>query len=117
MAKHASQGDNEDHCNACNGSGELLCCDGCPRSFHFKCLDPPMDASKPPEGEWFCHVCEAERKPQARASTGLFSKLQANIDVQNPVAFRLPSNVRDFFEGVAMDKEGHYIEVSTLKPK
>ena len=117
MANRASQGDNQDFCNACGGNGELLCCDGCVRSFHFKCLDPPMDPERPPEGEWYCHVCEAKRNPVARAAAGLFAKMEARIRNQNPVAFSLPHHVREFFEGVTTGKDGQYDEISTLKPK
>ena len=33
----------------------MICCDGCPRSYHCHCLTPPLDA--PPPGQWFCPVC------------------------------------------------------------
>jgi PHD-finger len=50
---------NEDHCSACHSQGALVYCDGCPRAFHFWCLDPPMEASDLPEGDsiWFCPSC------------------------------------------------------------
>lgn len=39
--------------------GALVYCDGCPRAFHFWCLDPPMEAVDLPEGDsrWFCPSC------------------------------------------------------------
>jgi hypothetical protein len=50
---------NEDHCSACHSQGALVYCDGCPRAFHFWCLDPPMEATDLPEGDsrWFCPSC------------------------------------------------------------
>jgi hypothetical protein len=51
--------DNDDDCTLCgDGSGRLICCSFCPRSFHFDCLgltvDPPRDAA------WACpsKVCK-----------------------------------------------------------
>ena len=50
---------NNDNCEACNDGGELLCCDGCPRSFHFSCLDPPTSPDKISDTEkWYCNVCK-----------------------------------------------------------
>ena len=37
-------GENDDYCAACGGNGKLLCCDGCTRSFHFKCVDLSPDS-------------------------------------------------------------------------
>jgi hypothetical protein len=64
---------NDDVCACCaiphsesNSSplSHFLYCDGCTRSFHMGCLDPPIvdDAEQPPpEKEWFCPSCTAER--------------------------------------------------------
>ena len=35
-------GDNNDHCEVCDESGELICCDGCERSFHAGCFNPAL---------------------------------------------------------------------------
>eukprot|EP00126_Sphaerothecum_destruens_P000478 Sdes_comp10566_c0_seq1m2257 len=43
---------NNDNCEACGDTGELLCCDSCPASFHFYCADPPEDPSLITSGQW-----------------------------------------------------------------
>ena len=43
---------NEEICGACGGPGRFLCCEGCPKSFHFTCLDPPIDENDLPEDSW-----------------------------------------------------------------
>lgn len=64
---------NEDHCSACHSQGALVYCDGCPRAFHFWCLDPPMEATDLPEGDswWFCPSCTI-RKVRMKTITPLF---------------------------------------------
>ena len=37
--------------------GELLCCDSCPRTFHFECL--AIRKSDLPDGDWICPLCVA----------------------------------------------------------
>ncbi|XP_062381810.1 nuclear body protein SP140-like protein isoform X2 [Sardina pilchardus] len=44
---------NDDHCFICGEQGELLCCDGCPRSFHRDCHIP----TPPPGDDWLCTLC------------------------------------------------------------
>lgn len=39
-----------------------MCCDGgCLRSFHFSCLEPPLDTDDVPEEDWYCKACSAAR--------------------------------------------------------
>ncbi|KAJ3364845.1 hypothetical protein GGF32_001023 [Allomyces javanicus] len=52
---------NQDTCFSCGTDGHLLCCEGCPRSFHLICLDPPLDPETAPDGEWFCRECAISR--------------------------------------------------------
>ena len=47
--------DNMEECRGCGGGCGLLCCDGCPSSYHPYCLDPPLEEI--PEGEWLCPRC------------------------------------------------------------
>lgn len=118
MANVYLQDVNADQCSACSGNGKLLCCDGCVRSFHFTCLDPPMDPSLPPEGEWYCYKCLAKKEPNAKlTAVGVFSSLINNIDDKNPSAYHLPYDVRDFFEGVKTGEEGEYEDSVAMKSK
>lgn len=49
----------EEDCYICAEGGELLCCDGCPRVFHYTCAG----LRRIPRGKTFCHVCDNSVKP------------------------------------------------------
>ncbi|TMW60247.1 hypothetical protein Poli38472_000289 [Pythium oligandrum] len=49
----------EEDCYICTEGGELLCCDGCPRVFHFTCVG----LRRVPRGKTFCHHCDSSVKP------------------------------------------------------
>jgi len=61
-----------DHCEFCGGAGELLCCDGCPATFHIQCLNPPL--KQIPTEDWFCTGCIARQERRRQIKKNLESK-------------------------------------------
>ncbi|KAG5366657.1 hypothetical protein CJU89_1095 [Yarrowia sp. B02] len=100
--------DNDDFCDACKGLGRFLCCEACPKSFHFACSDPPYDDESLPDGQWFCKECKARRFPPMPAPKGIFSQLLNRISRTNPKEYRLPKSIREYFEGVSTGPFGEY---------
>jgi hypothetical protein len=47
--------ENQDECAVCRKEGDLLCCDGCPASYHSACIG--MSKHSLPEGRWLCPEC------------------------------------------------------------
>ncbi|CAN1252843.1 Increased DNA methylation 1 [Linum perenne] len=45
--------ENDDLCQICKDGGDLVCCDGCPRSFHKECLS----LTSIPDDKWYCKFC------------------------------------------------------------
>ena len=82
-----------------------------------------MDEEHPPEGRWFCRVCQFRRAEHERddhqglVARGLFNLLERNLARQNPVAYSLPFFIRDYFEGVTTGEDGEYEEVSNSKTR
>ncbi|KAI1376685.1 hypothetical protein F4677DRAFT_70431 [Hypoxylon crocopeplum] len=111
-----NQDENDDSCFTCGGNGELVCCDGCSCSFHFLCIDPPLDQDHMPD-EWYCNECKHRFSPPFGEHEGVFRSLLTTLDGKNPRAFRLTEDVRDLFEGVRTGLEGEYEEAGAPKPK
>lgn len=44
---------NDDLCRICWDGGNLLLCDGCPRSYHQECIED----KEIPRGKWYCRFC------------------------------------------------------------
>ncbi|KAL5045498.1 hypothetical protein BDW71DRAFT_78544 [Aspergillus fruticulosus] len=97
--------ENNDFCRECEKSGRLLCCDGCVYSYHFSCLDPPLDPANPPEGDWFCPKCSVSKS---------LNTLLGGMEKSSGRDFALPSKIRDFFAGVRTGDDGKYEEVASL---
>ncbi len=59
---------NNEYCSACRGKGALICCESCPKSYHFTCIDPPIDEDAIPQENWYCTSCDSARTAKASAS-------------------------------------------------
>lgn len=57
-ARQPSEDKWNEWCSECFHGGRLLCCDGCPRAYHYACSN---QQSHPP-GEWYCPGCRTERE-------------------------------------------------------
>ncbi|KAJ5098073.1 hypothetical protein N7532_005074 [Penicillium argentinense] len=95
--------DNDDFCYVCGEEGELLCCDKCDNSFHFDCLDPPIDENDPPEGDWFCGPCWAKNHFTETIARAIRSK-------KKKITFSPPQSIKEYFEGVSEEilTDTHY---------
>ncbi|GMM38898.1 hypothetical protein DASC09_062370 [Saccharomycopsis crataegensis] len=109
---------NEEFCSGCGEPGSFLCCEGCPKSFHFSCLDPPLDEEELPDGDWFCDHCVAKNhKDKLKAPPGIFGKLLLSLQKTNPHRFELPRKIRERYEGVSTGKLGEYQDDDTKASK
>ncbi|KAK3842588.1 MAG: hypothetical protein J3R72DRAFT_442673 [Linnemannia gamsii] len=107
---------NNDYCEACSGLGEFICCDSCPKAFHFSCCQPPVDPLALPD-EWNCKECHALKHPPKPSPKGIFKQLLDNINRTNPKAFALPSDIQLFFKGVVANSDGEYEDAVDYKPR
>ena len=48
--------ENDDQCAVCFGEGDLICCDGCPSSYHQQCMGL-LPGEELPDGKWYCPEC------------------------------------------------------------
>ncbi|XP_060173951.1 DDT domain-containing protein PTM-like isoform X2 [Lycium barbarum] len=61
---------NSDECRLCGMEGTLLCCDGCPSSYHARCIG--VSKMHIPEGTWYCPECRInEIEPKIMRGTTL----------------------------------------------
>ncbi|KAJ2961958.1 hypothetical protein NQZ79_g2898 [Umbelopsis isabellina] len=108
---------NNDNCETCGGVGEFLCCEDCPKAFHFVCVEPPMDAKDVAniKGKWFCNECRAKRRPPKPNSKILLGNLGYKLEASNPVLFELPKEIKQFFQGVSSNEYGEYVDSGSIK--
>jgi hypothetical protein len=90
---------NQSQCTVCKRRTKalIICCDGCPLSFHLLCAEPPLKAV--PEGDWFCRACESKRTPMGSSSSRLFSSLVRTVRGRNVAFYALPREIdKDYRE-------------------
>ncbi|KAJ3330680.1 hypothetical protein HDU76_005099, partial [Blyttiomyces sp. JEL0837] len=124
---------NDDFCAACLGRGQLLCCDSCPRVFHFGCVEEGFDHNDVIGGNWECKKCrylknnpnysvKINKKPKSIATklksskwgsgSILFGELLEKLEAMNPRVFELPRDIREAYEDVmAHPLTGDYIDI------
>ncbi|KAK7404182.1 hypothetical protein QQX98_010024 [Neonectria punicea] len=106
--------DNDEDCSACGAAGDVVCCDGCPRSFHFECVGMVQSESLP--DEWFCNECLFKRHPsRVPVHKGVFANALNNLEKSIPRAFSLPKRLQARFDGVKAGADGDYEEATTAK--
>ncbi|AQZ12422.1 RCO1 (YMR075W) [Zygosaccharomyces parabailii] len=124
--------ENDDFCSACLQSGSFLCCDTCPKSFHFLCLNPPLDPDKLPDGDWSCPQCffkmrfsnasqikKAEKdyiQERVPRECKLFGKLLFQLEITNPRQFSLPQSLKETFQNVRSGPHGVYNDGREKEP-
>ena len=59
----------------------------------------------------------ARRDLVAKHPRGVFGNLLNELEKKNCSSFRLPAQIRNYFEGVKTGEEGEYEEIIKLKPK
>jgi len=90
-------------CSICQQGGELLCCDFCPRVFHFPCVK--LLKQNIPKGKWICQFCKEEEKadyfnkvlPAAKGKKGILDLCDDLVEFffnhEFAGAFRKPVNL------------------------
>eukprot|EP01107_Rhizomastix_libera_P004495 TRINITY_DN17537_c0_g1_i1.p1 TRINITY_DN17537_c0_g1~~TRINITY_DN17537_c0_g1_i1.p1 ORF type:complete len:282 (-),score=45.31 TRINITY_DN17537_c0_g1_i1:55-900(-) len=94
---------NRDHCDCCGDGGALLCCDRCPCSFHFHCLEPPLRQQDVPHGEWFCNSCAYTKFVFDK--NNVFTPLIENLSSCNPKLFTLPPFLKPIRDATTAKKK------------
>ncbi|KAM0753938.1 hypothetical protein T439DRAFT_167600 [Meredithblackwellia eburnea MCA 4105] len=108
---------NNDYCDACHGKGHFLCCDGgCLRSFHFACLEPPLELDDVPDESWYCKACRAKALPPPKPPKGYFRELIYKVECENPKAFTLSAEIKNFYKNVATGASGEFIDTTEHRP-
>lgn len=117
--------ENDDFCSACMQSGSFLCCDTCPKSFHFLCLEIPVDPDNLPDGDWSCSEClfKQQYSTPGQIMKGerlyvnampknkrLFGKLLFQLKSRNALQYSLPPNIKDTFRNVKSGPAGQYLD-------
>ncbi|CAL1411343.1 unnamed protein product [Linum trigynum] len=96
---------NDDTCALCGDGGDLICCDGCPSTFHQSCLGIEML----PPGVWRCPNCTC--KFCGLASDNL-------VDEDDPTVSALPTCslcTRKYHESCIKDMDAATVEGDSSK--
>lgn len=79
-SSEADHDSNGDECRLCGMDGTLLCCDGCPASYHSRCIG--VSKMFIPDGPWYCPECSIKKSgPRIASGTNLTGAEIFGIDV------------------------------------
>ncbi|XP_023672318.1 uncharacterized protein [Paramormyrops kingsleyae] len=76
---------NDDDCFICDVPGCLLCCDQCPRAFHFECHVPAVNRTVDYRDKWICTYCVLKNTQGWRHPC----KMTLQIALESPISARL----------------------------
>lgn len=83
--QQVATGSSDDMCAVCGDGGDLIICDGCPRSFHAVCLD--LECA--PNGDWYCPFCQ-DRAGLAQKTAGVPSYMGKPIKIRRTRVVKAP---------------------------
>ncbi|KAJ2811057.1 hypothetical protein H4S07_002300 [Coemansia furcata] len=110
-----------DTCDTCGQPGQFICCELCPRVFHFLCVEPPMSHEEVSKIEhWYCRACQhlVTRKRKSRAhAKNIFYPLLSALEFQNARTFSVPEDIRRQFDGIEADIDGAFINTREDRPQ
>ena len=99
-----------DFCDICGGIGDYICCEYCPRSFHYSCAEPPL---KPEDSqllsEWVCRSCCP--RPLS-ISSKYFGSVLKPFQQHEGHSYRLPTWLINYFDGIASDEFGTFMDLN-----
>eukprot|EP01117_Protostelium_nocturnum_P015875 TRINITY_DN618_c2_g1_i3.p1 TRINITY_DN618_c2_g1~~TRINITY_DN618_c2_g1_i3.p1 ORF type:complete len:245 (+),score=26.27 TRINITY_DN618_c2_g1_i3:254-988(+) len=119
---------NHDQCDACGEGGDLLCCDNCPRSFHFECVNPPLDSEdvEMMKEDWFCPLCSSTKKHRngnnsKREADFIMEPMFTRLKESNPFVFSLPFEMKqgldEFVRNEVDTKDKSEMDLGKLRRK
>ncbi|KAJ2033349.1 hypothetical protein GGI03_004084 [Coemansia sp. RSA 2337] len=110
-----------DTCDTCGQPGQFICCELCPRVFHFLCVEPPMSQEEVSKiDHWYCRACQhlVTRKRKSRAhAKNIFYPLLSALEFQNAHTFSVPEDIRRQFDGIEADIDGTFINTREDRPQ
>ncbi|XP_048846166.1 nuclear body protein SP140-like protein isoform X8 [Brienomyrus brachyistius] len=78
--------DNDDDCFVCDVPGRLLCCDQCPRAFHFECHLPAVTGEAADySNKWICTYCVLKNTQGWRHPC----EMTLQVALESPISARL----------------------------
>jgi len=83
-----------------------VCCDTCPKAFHFHCAEPFVDPENLPDGPWECNECMAKKVnflipfsfPDNQSKNPGSNSVSAFISILKPQTQKSPKKMGTIFD-------------------